>query len=275
MLINKDSIINEIASVSHNFIIIHGLPGIGKKTTIREVSKRLGYTYVAVGHKIDDIRSINELALNVSGNIFFVVENGEDLTIQAQNALLKLAEEPPKNVRLVVLTSDLRTLLQTTRSRGLVFGMPIPTRPNLQQYLDMVYKDLPQDIKETILDISTNYSDIDEFGKIDVKEFIAFCNKVVDNIGKASTLNAFKINNSIQLKPQNVGYNPLQFFKVVKHLIYKKALYKRFKVVNLLGIKITNKSINHLYKSNSAQMVLDNWIIDIKNMLKQNKEEEF
>jgi DNA polymerase III delta prime subunit len=242
-----------------------------------EVSKHINYTYVQVGNKVDDIRSIIELASKVSHNILFVIENGEDLTLQAQNAILKLAEEPPKNVRLVILTTDLRSLLPTTRSRGIVFGMPNLTRPNLQEYLNSKLTDnklTPEQVSQ-VLELSTTFSDIDEFLKMDITEFINFCNKVISNIGKASTLNAFKISNSIQLKPQNVGYNPLQFFKGVKYLIHKNSLYKRFKVVNLLALKITNKSINHLAKSSSPQMVLDNWIIDIKKLLKQHKEEEF
>jgi DNA polymerase III delta prime subunit len=278
MLINKDNIIYTLVKTSYNLIILYGSVGVGKKTTIKELAKRINYTYIPVGTKVDEIREITTLANQVSGNVLFVAEQGQDLTPQAQNALLKLTEEPPKNVRFVILTTDLRALLQTTRSRGMVFGMPVPTRANLEEYITLTNKTLLEEDKKTILEISSTFSDVNELLELSdtkLSEFVEFCNKVVENIGKASTLNAFKISNSIQLKPQNVGYNPLQFFKGVKYLIFKKALYKRFKLVNLLGIKITNNSINQLNNSSSPQMVLDNWIIQIKRMLKQNKEEQF
>jgi DNA polymerase III delta prime subunit len=275
MLINKETIVNDLVKANHNLIILYGSAGVGKKTTIKEVSKRLDYNYIPVGTKIDEIREITDLASKVGGNIFFVIEQGQDLTLQAQNALLKLTEEPPMNVRFVILTTDFRSLLQTTRSRGISFGMPNLTKHHLQEYIDSREAKLTPEQLTQILELSSTFSDIDELLKVDINEFMSFCQKVVDNIGKASTLNAFKISNSIQLKPQNVGYNPLQFFKGVKYLIHKNSVYKRFKVVNLLGIRITNNSINLLNNSNSPQMILDNWIIQIKKMLKQNKEEQF
>lgn len=48
----------------------------------------------------------------------FIIRNGQTLTPQAQNALLKIFEEPPKDVIFLMLTTDKRLLLPTILSRA-------------------------------------------------------------------------------------------------------------------------------------------------------------
>ncbi len=47
----------------------------------------------------------------------FLIENGELLTTEAQNALLKVLEEPPEYVVFLILTTEKNQLLETVRSR--------------------------------------------------------------------------------------------------------------------------------------------------------------
>jgi len=47
----------------------------------------------------------------------FVIREAEEMTIQAQNALLKTLEEPPQNTFIVLLTRSVDRLLATTQSR--------------------------------------------------------------------------------------------------------------------------------------------------------------
>ncbi len=47
----------------------------------------------------------------------FLIENGELLTTEAQNALLKVLEEPPEYVVFLILTTEKKQLLETVRSR--------------------------------------------------------------------------------------------------------------------------------------------------------------
>lgn len=57
----------------------------------------------------------------------FIIRNGQALTPQAQNAFLKIFEEPPKNVVFLLLTTDKRLLLSTILSRAvLIKTQPLP-----------------------------------------------------------------------------------------------------------------------------------------------------
>ena len=74
--------------------------------------------------KIESIRSIREDAYIISnegGYKFYIITNGELLTVQAQNAFIKILEEPPKNVVFIICTEYLSALISTIRSRCQTF----------------------------------------------------------------------------------------------------------------------------------------------------------
>ena len=72
---------------------------------------------VSVGDVRDLIR--NTSLLPAEGNrMVFVIENAQDMQAPAQNALLKVFEEPPEGVFLILLTESRKALLPTVRSRG-------------------------------------------------------------------------------------------------------------------------------------------------------------
>jgi len=69
---------------------------------------------------VDDVRKIeNEayLATNEASRKVFVLENADKYSVQSQNALLKIIEEPPKNVIFILTASSKNSLLPTVRSR--------------------------------------------------------------------------------------------------------------------------------------------------------------
>jgi DNA polymerase-3 subunit delta' len=57
------------------------------------------------------------------GRAVVIVEDAQDLTVQAQNALLKTLEEPPEHAILILLAETLSPLLPTILSRCAVFKM--------------------------------------------------------------------------------------------------------------------------------------------------------
>lgn len=54
---------------------------------------------------------------------FYIIKDSDKLTVQAQNALLKILEEPPSFVVFILITENASLLLPTIRSRAPVFRM--------------------------------------------------------------------------------------------------------------------------------------------------------
>lgn len=75
---------------------------------------------------VNEIRAIrDELYINpISAPCkVYIIEDAETLTVQGQNALLKMAEEPPENVYFLLLTQNRHMLLQTILSRAVCYSM--------------------------------------------------------------------------------------------------------------------------------------------------------
>ena len=67
--------------------------------------------------KIEDVREIEKLAYISEKNKKLIIIAAEKFNVFAQNALLKLIEEPPKNVDFLIVTKSKHSLLDTILSR--------------------------------------------------------------------------------------------------------------------------------------------------------------
>ncbi len=65
----------------------------------------------------------------------YLIEDAETMTSQAQNALLKALEEPPRHVRFLLLTADEGAMLETIRSRAPVLRMGYIAPEEMKAYL--------------------------------------------------------------------------------------------------------------------------------------------
>lgn len=76
---------------------------------------------------VDDVREQlnSDIAIKPYSSEYkiYVINEGEKLTIQAQNALLKTLEEPPSYAVIFILTTNIQTILPTITSRCVVLNM--------------------------------------------------------------------------------------------------------------------------------------------------------
>ena len=74
----------------------------------------------ASNRSIDDIRDIKEKSLfapNIGTNKVYIIDEAHGLTGPAQQAFLKLLEEPPENVIIILATTEISSIPQTIISR--------------------------------------------------------------------------------------------------------------------------------------------------------------
>ncbi len=74
--------------------------------------------------KVEKIRKIREdayIKANEGGYKFYIIQNGDRMTAQSQNAFIKILEEPPKNVVFIILCNSASSLLATVRSRCQIY----------------------------------------------------------------------------------------------------------------------------------------------------------
>lgn len=101
---------------------------------------------------VEDVRSqINgDIAIKPYSSPYkiYIINEGEKLTDQAQNALLKTLEEPPSYAMLIILTTNLEELLPTIVSRCVVLHMKPVKDQQVKEYLksELMIPDYKADI---------------------------------------------------------------------------------------------------------------------------------
>jgi len=102
---------------------------------------------------IDEIRRIKEsmsLAPMGSKNKIFVLDECHSLTKDAQNSLLKVLEEAPKNVFIILCSTVPQKILATVKNRCQKFDFPRLSGPSLVSLLQFVSDHAGLDFEDTI-----------------------------------------------------------------------------------------------------------------------------
>lgn len=137
-------------------IIIEGAEGTGKRTLAGLIaqycvcsssgskpcgvcrdcikSKNLSHPDIKIADGKNDTRSFNTASIreiradayilpNEAAKKVYLILNCDKMMIQAQNAFLKVLEEPPKNVVFILTCNSAASLLETVRSRARIFSL--------------------------------------------------------------------------------------------------------------------------------------------------------
>ena len=144
----KDRCLKNTLSHAH---LIAGEDGIGKSKLAnilaklilngdleREYVDIINYKSSKASFGVDEVRDIIE---EVSKKPFegdrkvIIIHEGNKLTIQAQNALLKTIEEPPIGVHIIILCESLELILDTIKSRCEIYKLTPLTKEELYEYI--------------------------------------------------------------------------------------------------------------------------------------------
>ena len=100
---------------------------------------------VYVSHEKPNTIGVEDIRVQINGDIgvkpysspykIYIMNEGEKMTVQAQNALLKTLEEPPEYAVILILTTQLEALLPTILSRCVVLNMKPVSDALVKKYL--------------------------------------------------------------------------------------------------------------------------------------------
>lgn len=139
----KKYLSNSIKSnmISHAYMF-EGPSGVGKNTMVRELAATLlemenlfnSPDYIEItpdgnSIKIAQIRKLQSdiLVKPYKSYKIYVIDEAQKMTVEAQNALLKTLEEPPKYAIIILITNNKESLLDTIKSRcEIIKFTPIP-----------------------------------------------------------------------------------------------------------------------------------------------------
>ena len=215
---------------------------------------------------VDDIRrQINgDVAIKpYSGpKKIYIVSEGEKMTVQAQNALLKTLEEPPEYAVILILTDNVNTLLPTILSRCVVLNKKSVRDAQIKEYLmeNMGIPDYKADIcvafargnvgKARLLANSEEFDKVKEeaitllkyIGEMELHEIVAAIKKI----------NEYKFDVNDYMDILSIWYRDVLLFKAthdVNHLIFREEIQSIRKVADKSTYEGIERIIDALEKS--------------------------
>lgn len=161
----------ESDEISHAHIIV-GEDGIGKSKLANKFARNIlgksedkdyidiiNYRCKKSSFGVDDIREIveeiNKKPFEGDKKVIIICD-GNKLTVQAQNALLKTIEEPPKGVFIILLCESLELILDTIKSRCQIYKLSPLTKNEVRLYIDNINDD---SISEDEINAAIAYSE--------------------------------------------------------------------------------------------------------------------
>lgn len=116
--------------------------------------------------KIDEIRNMQEKIIErpiTSSKKVYIINNAENMTVEAQNCLLKTLEEPPEFITIILVANNENTILPTIKSRCTKVAFTEENTKKLSEEDKQRYETL-----EKIFGNIEKYKSIDLLNKIDV-----------------------------------------------------------------------------------------------------------
>ena len=254
--------------------LISGEDGIGKSILAEILGKLilngdLNREYVdIINYKpskssfgVDDVREIidevNKKPFEGDKKVI-IIHQGNKLTIQAQNALLKTIEEPPTEVYIIILCESLELILDTIKSRCEIYKLTPLTKDELYKYIAIKGYDYSEEEKSSAIAFSEGIP-----GRIDRyfsdTELQDLRDKIVDLLLQ---LTNNEIEAILEKEEQLVSYkqnkeeviNVLSSF--IRDILVNKEVYNENLIINRDKIKEIERLTNEMSFKKLNKMLL-------------------
>lgn len=254
--------------------LISGEDGIGKSILAeilgklilngdlnREYVDIINYKPSKASFGVDDVREIidevNKKPFEGDKKVI-IIHQGNKLTIQAQNALLKTIEEPPTEVYIIILCENLELILDTIKSRCEIYKLTPLTKDELYKYIAIKGYDYSEEEKSSAIAFSEGIP-----GRIDRyfsdTELQELRDKIVDLLLQ---LTNNEIEAILEKEEQLVSYkqnkeeviNVLSSF--IRDILVNKEVYNENLIINRDKIKEIERLTNEMSFKKLNKMLL-------------------
>ena len=216
----------------------------------REYVDIINYSSEKSSFGVDDVRDIIEEVYKKpfeKDKKVIIIHEGNKLTIQAQNALLKTIEEPPKGVYIIILCESLELILYTIKSRCEIYKLKPLTKSELYEYIK---------IKKF------NYYENE------IKSAIAFSEGVPGRIDRYFNDDKLReLRNNIVILIKNLNKNDLEAI-LQQEESFSNLKNDKEEVLNIFGLFIRDILINKEIE-NEEFIINSDKLEDIKELTKE------
>ena len=132
--------LEHLANHHRHGVIVTGGPKLGKTYLARQYAKLLGVSdFYIINPILSDLRSVITACTTSGTSVVLCVENLDTGVVQAAYPLLKLIEDCPNYIYVVVTCNNLAGIPDTILSRCAVVTVNSPTSSDIEQYTTTKY----------------------------------------------------------------------------------------------------------------------------------------
>ena len=288
--IGHNSIRNQIKkaiknnTLSHAHLII-GVDGIGKSLLAKEFALNILGKYIdrdyadIINYKVDNasfgVNEVRKLIDEVNkkpceeDKKVIIIHEGNKLTVQAQNTLLKTIEEPPKGVYIIMLCENSELILETIKSRCQIHKLTPLNSNDMKEFIKTHFNNIDKELENMLISFSEGIP-----GK--VESFLKEENFIQDRAVALNLLRDINIRTeNLVIKYENVLLNKNEeiedilgiVMSFVRDIIVFKEVENRELIINKDKIDEISQLSNMMsYKKLKKVIeVIDKTMLNIKN----------
>ena len=253
------------ANVFPKVSTILGRYGYGKTHIAKYIAEKLKISNVVEVSSIDEIRDIIMTAPNLSHNIMILVSSFESMNFRAKETLLKLCEDVPKYVYIIIEISNISLYEDRFLNRSHLFELEPYCKTDLERIISLLKPDVSEEEISKLLSSFGAPKDFEQILEYGTDNAISYIGKVIDNISAAQPFNSMKILDMLSTKADDKKLNFNLFFRAISNLSFRA--YMKSKMTQHLNL--FNCSQNILTEISECPRVnkralFDKFILDLQ-----------
>jgi len=268
MFIGQNKLLDRIRALDEipKFILLVGDEGSGEEHIVDTIATRVNAIKLVYEElKVDNIRELINDSFTLNTNTLYYLRCGDDMTEQAENALLKIAEEPSKYCYIVLGVTNLSSMLPTIQSRATILNMDKYSKQELRAFVkDMDIQNITND---TIYKVANTPGKVLKLMNC-YDELYSLCEKLYQNIGIINYANLFKLTTYLDIKKNGLAkYTVKDFLKTLLIFFTAKIDEFTFNDIDYKCVVAIQSGIGKLkLKGANYQMVVDDVLVSLRTL---------
>lgn len=222
-ILGQDLLINKIIKETNldNFprsLILEGKKGSGKHSIINIIAEHLNLQIIDATDKLS-FEFITDCYTRSKPYIYII--DTSKISIKDQNTILKFLEEPLANAFIILLCTDIFQLLPTIINRCIRWTLN-PYSPELLREICS-----GKDVDDLVFDLADTPGEVEALSTLDLKEVLAFIDKMFDKMNIAAFPNALTLANKIAFDNESDKIPFNVFVKLIQTTLENRSKQKQ------------------------------------------------
>lgn len=206
------------------FSIVLGERGMEHEDVAHYVADKMDALYLVLQDvKVDTIRQMIKQAYSLHETTVFCIPHADDMSVNAKNAMLKVAEEAPNRAYIIMCLEDLSNTLATIQSRAQIFRMDRCKPDDIKEFASSLCVTPDTEFVKVAGEVCRTPGEVYMLSKMGATNFHRYVEWVADNLTTMPSADIFKISDKLALKDEEDKYDCKLFLIALQNEYMKRV----------------------------------------------------